>query len=1506
MVKAVTAGFTVDNSAGCAPLVVNFTNTSTGATSFFWDLGNGTTSTLKNVSGSYTAIGTYTAKLTATNGGTSVTYSMTITVYPPPIVSFYANDTSVCPGTAVTFYSTSTTGGSPGPMTYIWNFGDGTISTLPTPTHAYTSPGFYKVTLSVATSMGCMNSLAINSYMHVFNPPVASFTGSPTKFCTAPATVTFKNFSTGPPSLSYAWAFGDGGSSSSPAPTHTYALTGSFSVTLIVTDGNGCQGTSIMPAYVNIGHVTAGFTMPATACAGSNVGFTNTTTPTPSTNKWSFGDGGTSTLYAVNHTYTAPGTYTVKLVASDGTCPYSVTHTITINPLPTAIIGQSSPQPCPPPTNMTFTGTVSPGTTVSWKFGDGTTGSGNPVSHVYTKAGIDTITMTVTNPITGCVSTSYVIDTFFDMTFDMLASPLRGCNPLTVNFDITAMTTQPNPSLPAHPYPYPFTSYSWNFGDGSLLSSVPKPSHTYTAAGIYKATVTVVSKNGCVFMDTVTITVSDPPVITASATPTHICYGNSVHIPITVLSGLADTFIWTFSGGISPVIKKTGSLDIKFPLPGIYTCTVTASYRGCFGAPYVIPISIIVDSPIAVMKWAGACSPRNTINFFDNSLGDDTHLWIFGDGTTSTLKNPTHAYPYLGTFTVVLATYNIKSGCRDTTTDIIDLSPTVFDFTVDHPTICRDDVVNLTPFVIVGAAKAYTWYLNGVSYGPGDPITHVLSASLHGTGIYDVRLVISDQLNCLDTLTKTSYIQVAKPVAHITLSPTKGCAPLPVLFTDASTDIPGATLNHFDWTFGDGGSASLTVPTASHTYITGGTITVTEIVTDNFGCKDTTKTTIVVTRPNISFSASTLFPCLNIPAVFTNHTPLVATALWDFGDGTTSTLISPSHIYTATGTYTVKLHIVDMGGCIADTTAVSCMHVAKPTADFNMTDSFSICPPITVTFFNTSSGVGALGYDWFFGDGNSSTLYSPSNLYLKPGHDTVTLTVTDANGCTDTKTRYMDIFGYAGAFSYGPLTGCAPWLVNFKSTLSNVPNIIWDFADGIIAKASNKDTISHVYEFPGAYVPKLILSDNTGCENSSVGIDTIKVDAVSMGFTTVPSPVCENVQVYLKDTSFSYFSTVNSWMWVLSDGATSTLRSPTFLYTKAGTYEISLRVSDGWGCADSGKQQIIVYPPPVITTSPDSIICLTDAATLTGYGGATYTWEAPSTLSCTACNPTFASPLVVTTYTVTGTDIHGCKNTNTVTVRLKTKTVSTGHGDTAVCYGVVVPLWDSGANKFNWIPAEGLNDHTSGRPIASPERTTNYMCIAQLASCIPDTNFVLVTVYPGPMVDAGPDQTIVAGMSADLRAAGTDIASISWGHDSTLSCDGCMTPRAIPFQTTAYVIHVKSSFGCPNTDTVVIHLYCDKGQVFVPNTFTPNGDGENDVFYPRGRGISIVKSFRIYNRWGQLLFERSNIQLNDATNAWDGSYMNDMPRPDVYVYVVEAVCNAGTPINIKGDVTIIR
>jgi gliding motility-associated-like protein len=284
---------------------------------------------------------------------------------------------------------------------------------------------------------------------------------------------------------------------------------------------------------------------------------------------------------------------------------------------------------------------------------------------------------------------------------------------------------------------------------------------------------------------------------------------------------------------------------------------------------------------------------------------------------------------------------------------------------------------------------------------------------------------------------------------------------------------------------------------------------------------------------------------------------------------------------------------------------------------------------------------------------------------------------------------------------------------------------------------------------------------------------------------------------------------------------------------------------------------------------------------LTGFGAVTYTWAPPATLSCVTCNPTNATPLVETVYTVTGADRNGCTDTATVTVGLRTHTISNAWGDTAVCFGVPVQLYDTGGHTYQWLPATGLSNPTISNPIATPPYTTIYMAIARLGSCIPDTNQVTVVIYPLPTVDAGPDQRLLAGSTAQIQATGTDIATYRWWPSETLSCPDCPNPVASMTVRTTYTVDVESKYGCRSADSVTILLYCDNSMVFIPNAFTPNSDGQNDVFYPRGAGVEIIKTFRIYNRWGELVFKSYN-----SAAAWDGTYNNTVCQDGTYTWII--------------------
>ena len=1494
--RAVTAGFTVDFVNGCAPHVVHFTNTSTGATSYSWNLGNSVITPLTNPSTSYLSPGTYTVTLTAYNGGASSTQTMVITVHPLPTVDFFATPTAVCPGAPVTFTSTSTPG-VPGPMTYLWNFGDGVTSTAANPTHAFTNPGYYNISLTVTNSQGCLRTYTRSAYIHVYDPPVVNFTGSPLTICNPPGTVTFNSITTGAGPLSQTWVFGPGITSTSMPGSYTYTAPGSYAVKLVVTDANGCKDSLNRLAYVYVGSITASFSLPASGCVLAPVAFTNTST-THSTRTWNYGDGSpVDTSFSGLHVYTAPGTYTVTLTINNGPCTDVETHTITIYPRPTGSFTIAPADPCPAPVTLTYTPTVPPGSSITWLYEGGATGSGSPGTHTYGTDGVKTVRMVITD-VHGCVDTVTKRDTLYDLTFFAVPIPSSGCVPLTVNFSTISYTTMPDSGY--HPYPFTISGYTWNFGDGSPAVPGPTPSHTFTAVGVYVVTVTATTANGCTIFDTVNVLVGRPPQVTFTAAPLHICYGDSVVFTATIVNGPVTVYEWHFGDAV--VATLSPGITHYYTLPGVFTVTLTPYYNGCPGPPYVYPLTITVDSPKAIISYRMPCAPLTRVYFADSSMGDDTHLWIFGDGFTSTADHPTHDYPSLGTYTVTLATYNAASGCRDTARLVLNLNDPVVNFAADDTTVCIGNVVNFTATVTGGTIASPRWYVDWNTEAWMTGLT--LRDTFYVPGYHTVSFTYVNARGCPDTVTKLNYVVVGNPIANFNVAPMTGCWPLTVTFTDISTDVPGLFMTGFQWDFGDGGTATVTTSVTTHTYINPGTYSVTEIVTDNIGCLDTVLRPNVVTvyRPHAVFSASNTHPCINVPITFTSGSTGVVSHFWMFGDGGTASGLSAVHAYAAAGSYTVKLVVTDVHGCTDTASYLSYINITQPNAAFNPSDTFSVCSPLTVTFVNASTG--ATSYAWNFGDGNVSTLPVPSNVYLTPGLYTARLIATNAFGCSDTATRTINIYGYAGSLTYSPLFGCVPLTVHFSAAISNVPNIIWDFGDGTTSVLSAVDTTSHTYTIPGAFVPKLILSDNSGCQNSVTGLDTIKVDQLTAKLGVSPA-ACIGSPFNFVDSSTWYWMPPNSWVWNY-DGITSTLSSPSHQVNTVGTFPVSLTVTNAWGCTATLSGSITIHPLPVVYTSPDTVVCVGDQATLTGYGAAVYSWGPPETLSCIACNPTNATPTVVTTYSVIGTDAWGCKDTSDVVVGLRTHTFANAWGDTTVCYGNTVPIFDTGGHKYTWLPPGGLNNSTIWNPLASPGSTVTYTVIAQLGGCIPDTDYVKVHVNPLPIVDAGEDQEVLAGTPVQLQATGYNIAAWEWTPRTGLSCHDCPNPDATVNTTTTYFVTGITQFGCRRSDSVTIGIYCHSKQVFLPTVFTPNNDGLNDVFYPRGAGISLIKSFRIYNRWGEMLFERTNFMPNDESNAWDGYYKGQYPRPDVYVYVVEAICSTGLPVLIKGDVTIVR
>ena len=178
---------------------------------------------------------------------------------------------------------------------------------------------------------------------------------------------------------------------------------------------------------------------------------------------------------------------------------------------------------------------------------------------------------------------------------------------------------------------------------------------------------------------------------------------------------------------------------------------------------------------------------------------------------------------------------------------------------------------------------------------------------------------------------------------------------------------------------------------------------------------------------------------------------------------------------------------------------------------------------------------------------------------------------------------------------------------------------------------------------------------------------------------------------------------------------------------------------------------------------------------------------------------------------------------------------------------------------------------------------------------------------PLPAINIVADPVIILGTGTTIPVTYSPNAmAYSWTPPTSLSCANCPTPYANPKFTTKYNVLVTDSNGCKSSRDITITVVCNNNNYFIPNTFSPNGDGTNDVFYVRGRGLERVQSMRIFNRWGQVVFERMNFQANDPASGWNGMINGKPADPDVYVFVIELICENATIIPYRGNVALIR
>ncbi|MBN1997512.1 PKD domain-containing protein [candidate division KSB1 bacterium] len=635
-------------------------------------------------------------------------------------------------------------------------------------------------------------------------------------------------------------------------------------------------------------------------------------------------------------------------------------------------------------------------------------------------------------------------------------------------------------------------------------------------------------------------------------------------VPLTVQfsdksTGEITDYEWDFGDGSTSQITNPSH---QYQTPGLYTVSLTVTGPGGtdqeIKQEYIQVNDIVPTADFTATPLQGIVPL--SVQFTDQSTGNiTTYSWNFGDGGTSTAQNPRHTFNATGEYTVSLQVNGPGGTDSETKENYIKVreAPPVAQFGAEP----RSGDLPLT----VQFSDSSSGLITGWLWNFGDGQTSTLQNPQHtfnSPGIFDVALEVTGPGGS-DTEVKEDYITVQgiAPIAAFRAEPREGWAPLQVQFTNLSSG------NYYSqvWNFGDGVTSDSANPV--HIYSTPAKYEVTLMVTGPGGSDMETKTdyiNVIDAKPMANFSATPTDGKTPLTVQFSDFsTGQIDTWLWDFGDGEKSSLPNPEHTYTVPGTYTVSLLVSGPQGSDAKTMA-DYIQVSgeKPIAGFSA-DPLSGTVPLTVQFYDESTGT-ITSRQWNFGDGITSSETNPLHIFQEAGNFTVSLMVTGPGG-SDTKilNNYITVTEPApvAGFSGSPLSGHVPLIVMFTDSSKGIISTrIWDFGDGTTSSSTNP---SHLYLQQGEYTVKLTVNGPGGNDTRIRENYILVIPPVPRAYF-VADPLEGDVPltVLFSDSSSG---DIMSWRWDFGDSSTAEGPNPSHIYSKPGRYSVKLTVEGPGG-----------------------------------------------------------------------------------------------------------------------------------------------------------------------------------------------------------------------------------------------------------------------------------------------------------------------------------------------------
>ena len=1566
---------------GCSPLDVSFEDQSIigDPATFEWtfDDGESTSTTPGDIDHIYHHPGddldlhVFYPELIITNEyGCKDTTSKEVVVYPDIEADFTVSDIEGCHPLEVTLENHSS--GATGETPYQWNYGDGNTSTNEDNEHTHVFRNFdhwdieeYTIKLLTTSKYGCIDSSTVD--ITVWPKPKANYEVDEHTGC-SPHEVDFTDLSIGG-NEEYLWTFGDGGWSDVQGNvSHVYEQppeSGMITHTsqLKILNSYGCadslqKNINIYPA-IEAEIATA----ETNECTPVTITFENASLGATSY-LWDFRDGTTSTKETPEHTfYNYENEVVTKTVLLRATSEYGcVDHDsvdIHLSPFVKADFNFNPPAHCNP-YEIEINNSSIGAATHTWDFDDNMGSFVNNDAifyHTLSNQGSEPDTFNIkliaanTHECADTLTRKAVVYPYLEASFvprDEESIPVfAGCNPLTVYFD--NQSTGEN-------------SYYWSFGEGEGSSSEENPVHTFhnfstTETADFNVELTVTSEFGC--QETYTEEITVYPRMVAGFSLDHSSYCAPHEVVIHNHAEGAETVHWDFGDGTTTV-DNSAQITHTFETPdgSLQEYTIKQTVRNGYGCEEVktrvITIYPEIEADFEITPLDdNYCHPLS-VTLANNSSGEESYYWDFGDGGTSTepvitrtFKNNSHTNEKVYNITLAVES---GYGCKSSITRQLTVNPkpkAVIDLPVSSGCPALD--INFIDQSLGG--DNYLWDFDDGSdpqtTGPGD-IEHTYYNSGDATLNLQPELIITNQHGCKDTTYKNVAVYPGIE-AGFTVSENSGCHPLEITIFN-NTD--GATASTpYKWNYGDGNTSTNNAP--EHTHVFKNFDHENEVVNSikllaktEHGCVDSSFTEITVYPvPKALYSVDEHTGCSPHTVEFIDGSiGGNNTYNWSFGDGETSAVQGDvSHEYlqpadAGVGIFMSELEITNNYGC---SDIFNKAITVYPHIEANFTGVLEGCHPLTVEFENLSDGVDS--YQWSFDDGNYSNKPEPVNEFLNTSHTDlkdfdVELWVTSQYGCEDNISKTVTVYPRPKVdFSTDITDGCSPLEVVFEDSSTGVDQYEWDFDNG--TSETSDPLFEHIFvntgTGPNIFNVHLTGSNQWGCFREASKAITVYPE-VEADFTTATGDFAGCSPFYLDFINQSELA--EEYKWSFGQHATSTNTNPTHGFYNDGNNEkfvdIKLLAISQYNCRDSIVKEVTVFPQPAadFEAIPYEQTFPSRSITIHNYsseGVWIYDWDMDDGNTFTkfdteSFDHTFEWPDGV--YNARDFDIvlrvynEYCYNELQQRVSVSAPEPQVGFSPSKEgCPPLEVQFVNESlyGYYFHWNFDDGnFSDEQNPVHVFEEPGVYNVKLTVTGAEDIDSTKQV-ITVFEPPIADFNvhPREVKIPHEPVQMINLSSLGSTYEWYFgDGTTSWD--YEPEH--YYSRGGVYDITLIVG-NDTDPQCFDQITKEGivraketcKIVFPNAFAPLEEGptgghysiddpSNHIFHPLYDGIDEY-TLEIYNRWGELIFRSTDINI-----GWDGYYRDRLVNMGVYVWKVNARCFNGEKIERTGDVTVIR